>query len=353
MDDINDIWYDNHKALYEDFVARMEDLLKSLLQEEMIPYHSVTGRLKAKDSFLEKIERKNYTSINQMTDLSGLRIIAYTTLEVDQICHLIEKEFLVDSEKSVNKADAMEINKVGYLSVHYIIALSPERISLSEYKRFNGLWCEIQVRSLLQHAWAEIEHDRNYKFTGILPDQIKREFYLIAGALELIDQEFSTLSNRIDEYVLQIQEKTQKGNYNIPIDSTSLLEFLNEYFHNQNHEKPTLLRLFKERSDEIIQELNDYGVLELYSLKKLLDKKTIESWLSDNKNYISILRDSMIYDNPIHYFLYAWNEHWIGISDFTVKKWAENGISIDDLRQIINIEETPNSYCAYRLSKKN
>lgn len=39
--------------------------------------------------------------------------------------------------------------------------------------RYEGLYCEVQIRSLLQHAWAEIEHDRNYKFSGILPKELR------------------------------------------------------------------------------------------------------------------------------------------------------------------------------------
>lgn len=77
-------------------------------------------------------------------------------------------EFSIDEGNSGNKADMLETDKVGYLSVHYFLKLNNKRLALSEYKGYKGLKCEVQVRTLLQHAWAEIEHDRNYKFAGVM-----------------------------------------------------------------------------------------------------------------------------------------------------------------------------------------
>ena len=47
---------------------------------------------------------------------------------------------------------------------------------LPEMKLFSGIPFEIQVRTILQHAWAEFAHDRNYKFRGVLPDVIARRY---------------------------------------------------------------------------------------------------------------------------------------------------------------------------------
>ena len=52
---------------------------------------------------------------------------------------------------------------------------------------------EIQIRSILQHAWAEIEHDLCYKNSTPLPRKIKRRMYRLAGVLELADKEFSAV----------------------------------------------------------------------------------------------------------------------------------------------------------------
>ena len=65
-----------------------------------------------------------------------------------------------------------------------------ERMVLRENKAFEGLKCEIQIRSVLQHAWAEIEHDLGYKSELTIPKEVRRSFSRLAGLLELGDKEF-------------------------------------------------------------------------------------------------------------------------------------------------------------------
>lgn len=335
-------WYDQNKLLYEDFVGRVEDLLKTLLRQAGIPYHSVNGRLKERASCVEKCVRKEYKTPEQMMDLAGLRIITHTTAEVQRVCEVIEREFQVDAENSGNKAQDMGVDKVGYLSVHYIVQMSPKRLELPEYSRFKGIRCEIQVRSLLQHAWAEIEHDRSYKFAGVLPEEIQRKFYLVAGTLELMDQEFCTLSREIDAYAKHVKKETKKGNLDIPIDSTSLLQFLNDFFKAHHPEK--LANNYQSTSDEVIGELRDFGIGTLRQLKELLDKKSAATWVEGHAgytgyiNYIGILRSAMIIEDARLYFGKAWKENWTGMNKTVLDYWKENGVDFDSLTDIIKIK---------------
>ena len=86
-------------------------------------------------------------------------------------------------EKS-NKADTLQLEeRFGYQSVHYLVALKEDRTSLSEYLQYKGLIAEIQVRTILQHAWAEIEHDIQYKSSETIPQPIRRRFMQLAGLL--------------------------------------------------------------------------------------------------------------------------------------------------------------------------
>lgn len=333
-------WYDQNKLLYEDFVGRVEDLLKTLLRQAGIPYHSVNGRLKERASCIEKCVRKEYKTPEQMMDLAGLRIITHTTAEVQRVCEVIEREFQVDAENSGNKAQDMGVDKVGYLSVHYIVQMSPKRLELPEYVRFKGLCCEIQVRSLLQHAWAEIEHDRSYKFAGVLPEEIQRKFYLVAGTLELMDQEFCALSREIDAYAKHVKKETKKGNLDIPIDSTSLLQFLNELFKGQDINM--LEMQYQTGSNELIKELRDFGIETLQQLRDLLSRKTAAEWIGDGEgyytNYLGLLRDAMILKDARKYFEKAWNEHWEGVDRPSLEYWKKNGVDFDSLADIIKIK---------------
>ncbi len=54
-------------------------------------------------------------------------------------------------------------------------------------------WFEIQVRSVLEHAWAEIEHEVRYKSGINYPRPFNRSFSALAGALEVVEGQFLSL----------------------------------------------------------------------------------------------------------------------------------------------------------------
>ncbi|MCY1691163.1 hypothetical protein OVA29_11120 [Exiguobacterium sp. SL14] len=87
---------------------------------------------------------------------------------------IIENEFAIDRDQSVDKSTLLDTTEFGYLSVHFVASLSEQRLALSEYGRFKDYTAEIQIRSILQHAWAEIEHDLGYKNPNSVPAEVKR-----------------------------------------------------------------------------------------------------------------------------------------------------------------------------------
>lgn len=327
-------WYDQNHSRYQDLTSTLETLISKLLQGKSIPYHSVNGRLKTRKSFLDKWDQKDHSAPEDIMDVSGLRIITHTTAEVKRVCDVIEAEFAIDDINSGDKAQDMGVDKVGYLSVHYIARMNETRLALSEYERFTGMCFEIQVRSLLQHAWAEIEHDRSYKFAGVLPKEIQRKFYLVAGTLELMDQEFCALSSEIDKYAEIVTEQTEKGELDIPIDSTSLLQYLNKLFEGYDLEP---LQAYYGKNNNIFEELSDFGIKTLQDVDKLLHQKSVEDWVSTNTNYTHILRISMVLMDAEKYFKHTWNEHWKCLFPSDVEIWNRMGISIESLEKYVKL----------------
>lgn len=332
-------WYTEKNKQYDDLRQAAERLLETLLKENGISYHSVTSRLKARDSYVKKCEDPKYESPEQIMDVAALRIITQTTMEVEQVCGMIEREFAVDPENSCDKAKEMGVNKVGYLSVHYVVRMSPQRLELKEYSRFEGLCWEIQVRSLLQHAWAEIEHDRGYKFAGKLPKHIERKFHLVAANLELMDEEFRSLVGEIDAYAEEVKKETQEGNLDIPIDSTSLLSFLDEYFKDY---RPELLAAhYQENSKDIVDELEGFGIHSLGQLKELLNAQEEFLWSredGDYTTYLGLLRNAMVLSDAEKYFRCAWNEHWTLLREYVEAFWKKHGVEIDGLGDILHMK---------------
>lgn len=321
-------WYDNHHTLYKAYAECIKSLLENLLKQNNLPYHSITCRVKDRASFLAKFDRKGYSKLEEITDMAGIRVIAHTTSDELAISELIKREFIYDNSQSGDKADGLKDDQVGYLSIHFIAELNAIRSQLGEYSAYKGLKCEIQVRTLLQHAWAEIEHDRNYKFGGVLPKDIRRRFYLVAGALELMDAEFERLSKEIDAYGQQVAKATQAGNLNIPIDSTSLTEYMQVKF-------PTLDPGVWDAESEklIIEELADMGITTLSQLDSSISpqiaKSIEENMQNEKRSYMGMLRDIMILHDVNTYFQKAHKDHWSAVSRSQIDFWTRNGINVN------------------------
>jgi len=168
-----------------------------------IKVHSIDYRAKAPESFAEKAGTQSEENPNRpkyekpledITDLAGVRVITYFLSTEDRVDPIIEAEFEI-----VERTDKSELleqeERLGYHSIHYLVKLRPNRYALPEYARFSGLFAEVQVRTILQHAWAEIEHDIQYKAVSTLPKEIRRRFMTLAGMLEIADREFQALEN--------------------------------------------------------------------------------------------------------------------------------------------------------------
>lgn len=220
--------FDNDIDLYKSLSVAVESLISILIESENIISHSITSRVKDRNSLSKKIDKKgSYNSIQEITDIVGLRIITNYSDEVDKIAEVIEKEFSIDTENSIDKRASLDSDRFGYLSLHYIVKLNPERCKLVEYKRFNGIKFEIQIRSILQHTWAEIEHDIGYKAKFEVPKPIRRKFSMLAGLLELADEQFVQIRDDLINYEKTVQNNIDSTPEDIGIDAISIYEYVN------------------------------------------------------------------------------------------------------------------------------
>ncbi|MDO9221546.1 MAG: hypothetical protein Q7T90_11010, partial [Thiobacillus sp.] len=163
------------------------------------------GRKAAKPSDTDPSRPKYTDPLRQITDLAASRIITFFPRTIDEIGTLLTEEFDV-LERSDKAEDLLEEERFGYHSVHYLVRLSTARTQLSEYERFRDAVIEVQVRTILQHSWAEIEHDIQYKSSAAIPSDIRRRFMALAGLLEIADREFQAIQD--DDRALNAQAKS-------------------------------------------------------------------------------------------------------------------------------------------------
>ena len=195
------------RGRYHDLSVVLESLFATLIRGAGCTFHSVTSRCKTHESLVRKLTlpSKSYSQLIEITDLAGLRITTYFSDDVDVVAEIVEREFLVDSAHSVDKRQQLDPDRFGYQSLHYVVQMTPSRCALSEYRRFEGLRFEVQISSILQHAWAEIEHDLGYKSAAGVPREIRRRFARVAGLLELADDEFSAIRTDLAAYVESVR----------------------------------------------------------------------------------------------------------------------------------------------------
>ena len=233
MSDNNlDSSFDECRPLYEALRKQTEALIRNILDVRHLRYHVIESRTKSIDSFREKIGRsgKNYRDpLTDITDLCGCRIIAFYLDDCKKIAQIIKSEFEIVEEELHHQPDNLDVDRFGYISAHYIVRISAARIDLPEWAPYRGLKIEIQIRTVIQHAWSAVSHAIQYKEETKVPSSLQRRLYRIAGLFELADEEFVGIRDQR----LQIQEivatEISKGNTHISISSASLLEFLNSW----------------------------------------------------------------------------------------------------------------------------
>lgn len=325
-------WYAEHRPQYENLAQKITTILTEVLSVNSIPYHTITHRAKDISSFGEKAKKKKYDDpIGQTMDLAGIRVVTYVSSEVDQVCELIQTIFEVLPEHCIYKGTTLAVDQFGYRSVHFVAKLTAERLSLPEYSQFHDKYFEIQVRTILEHAWAAISHDRDYKLHGVLAPELKREFASLAAILERTDKDFNNLVRQVDAYARTVREQTELGRLDILIDSASLTQYMTLRFYDRSPSiiNPTL----NGRDQEIIDELLTFGVETLHDLEEIIppDYLQVLDEYEDDTNFLGILRDLMIISNAKLYFESVWRGHWKATDAIMVALMSHYGINLRKL----------------------
>lgn len=206
-------------------------LVTTLLDDAGINYLNVTGRAKSVASFASKADRRVdgrllYSNpLEEITDQIGVRVITYLHSDVMAVADLLGDQLTVLDDRDMGQETASE-GRFGYASRHLLVALDPARTTPPAYERLRERHAQVQVRTVLQHAWAEFEHAIRYK--GTIPEEyvpdLDRRFTLAAGLLELADREFSMIRDRLQATVTDQQPESDVSDPRI--SSQDLATFL-------------------------------------------------------------------------------------------------------------------------------
>ncbi|MFO0630047.1 MAG: hypothetical protein U0325_31090 [Polyangiales bacterium] len=158
---------------------------------------------------------RTYSSLWSVTDLVGLRVTVYFEDALEVAARVVEEAFAVDWAHSVDKLRPRDEARFGYRSLHYVCALGGE--ALPPEARF-----EVQLRTVVQHAWAEVEHDLGYKSPDAVPAEIRRRFSRVAGLLEIADEEFVSIRRALAQHAHEARAALRDRDADLALDAVTL-----------------------------------------------------------------------------------------------------------------------------------
>lgn len=286
MGPVSDKWLSNFRAehdVYKDAANIAVGEIRETLTGFSIALHSVYGRAKNPDSAAEKIRRKKYgRPKSQMTDAIGVRIITSYAQGVEEVVRRLRDKYVIDEINSVDKRNDLSIKEVGYRSVHLVLSLGKVGKTGEAAKLLSGIKVEVQVRSIVDHAWAEIEHELRYKSGVELTKDIQRRFAALAGTLELVDQEFNSLANELVELVRRYEQRYRNHELmDVDFDSARLLGFVMAYRDESAKLGPQGMPLSFDVASECVRALSRADLRSGSKLFEVIDSQPFRTLVRD------------------------------------------------------------------------
>jgi len=211
-------WIDSKSILQKEYERRHAKLMKALdilidymnsLLTESSKNAMIKGRVKDFEAFYRKLLVKSQKQhienpFEAINDLIGIRIIVPFLEDIQVIegilkhcCEVLETKY---------KHQELSIKEFGYDSTHLIIEFPME--ILSKIRMKETLVGEIQLRTILQDAWAEVEHELVYK-TNIdkVESTIRRKLVALNATLSLADITFQEIRDYQRKRILELEER--------------------------------------------------------------------------------------------------------------------------------------------------
>ncbi len=231
---------DSHsEAILDDYRAslatfeRMREFAVSAVRQGIadngLMVTALESRIKTESSLSGKLALKGskYASLEDVTDIVGLRVVTLYTDDVDKIAAIAGNLFEIDWENSVDKRKMHQLDSFGYNSLHYICRIPETLLKDASCPDINRFRFEIQLRTTLQHMWASIYHDTGYKSDVEVPREYLRTLNRLAGMLELADDEFSRIRTSITDYRRRVQNLVADCRFeDVPLDGDTFNSYL-------------------------------------------------------------------------------------------------------------------------------
>lgn len=189
--------------LYEEFAARIRNLIQDLVELEGVEFYAIEGWAEKPAELLHLLSELDEKDLSGI-DLVRVRVLLRFPEDVLKIEELIKSEFQIDSERSVPSSQLEDPFRFGYPAVVYILALSDTRSRLREWAKYKDLSFRLELRTLLQEAWATIFPRVNQTVGTLSEKKLTRELVLLSSLLEKADEGFLNLRKAVKDEALLV-----------------------------------------------------------------------------------------------------------------------------------------------------
>ena len=328
-------WHATNAPQIEKLGVKVRDLIAEVLGGADEKVQSVTYRTKTVDRFVAKADRLGTTNPEEVYDACGVRVITYFEAEMHRVAEQLRQLFEWEESAVKDKTEDLGRDKLGYRAKHLVGKLPASRVALADWRPYRDRTFEVQVTTLLSHAWSEFEHGRSYELgEGGLPPKLDRRLRLAAGLLETADRELDQIAEEVDLYRRKVAaevEGTQPDSTpELPVDWVSLQSFFAERYPNLE----TVLRkpVTAARVEQVLRELGEFGVHTLADVEALLPDDVSDTFDADGPvSLATVLRRAMLLRDAERYFSSAWHERWTGMTEETQRVLTTRGIDVEAL----------------------
>lgn len=258
-------WQQRYQNLIADYTRLKEEaefILQKRIAAKGIKLHSLTSRVKSLTSLEDKAQRKGYTEpLEQASDLVGVRAVVLFRSDLSKVEKIIRSEFdVLGVSDTIASAD--DPSTFGYMSQHYEVVLPPS-LTGARYEGLADIRFEVQLRSILMDAWANVSHHLAYKDEASIPVELRRDFNALSGLFYVADTHFEMFFEETARVRQRAGKQLTHESDDVPLNLDTLYEFLQKRFPDRAHTERTGVA-------ELTNELQDYGFKTIGEIDRML-----------------------------------------------------------------------------------
>jgi len=200
-------------SLYEEYSSRIRNLVEDLVERDDIEVCGIEGWVKAPAELVKSLNAlygvDDSDRLASISDLVTVRVLLRFPEDIQKVEEIICSEFNVDFDRSVTSGGLEDPFRFGYPAVLYTLTLSEKRSSLREWQKYKDLSFRLELRTVLQEAWATISSRVNMSVDSVSEKKFKRKLVRLAALLEEADEGFLSLWEKVKDASVLVPPRSE------------------------------------------------------------------------------------------------------------------------------------------------